>query len=628
MKNVLVIVAASLFLFGCAKENASVFPKDVEYSKISFNIVLDSLSEVKSSLSTDENYIGKMAVWAYNEESGLLESARIFSSSTISKNEVVMSVRKIQSCSFFFLANCDAVEAPRDLSNAKDYIYFLDGLSQLKRAFPMSACLEHVNVSDDRKLDVSLERLVARYNFRIDCSKLKGKLSLTSAKIMQSAMDFTPFKPSKSSLVAGGDYASDTELTDVLSGKPAYFYIPENCRGDLSKGNTNPWAKIPSDPKEAGHSTYLEVHVKYESPTLVSEDLTYRMFLGKDNLENYDICRNGIYTVTLVLSDLGITQGILNSSWKVDPGDYQLVGELKLGKKIAHCAACYQAPFIRRSDGSTVVEVTDTVPVLRSSQKLSYSLAYNVADYMQAGVNVSDVAGKIIVKPGVGKSPEGYFDFGIYSYDVLLSDSMKVCCGIMDLNVKFDHPSGEVKIWSTNGNPAGAKLKIVMDYEVCSSAWGGTGMSDMHTYYDKIAGSKVYTVIPADTPVSLDNGQLCSAIRNASDGIVPNPNGLSRYMPYSIKLDFQVSTISPESCVGRTLVRFNSGIFNQPSVGFVHNEIYIGQWYLEYAGTGQVNYYRKSLGNTETAQVSVSESCNGIVFNSAPNAYSSAVFEI
>ena len=97
--------------------------------------------------------------------------------------------------------------------------------------------------------------------------------------------------------------------------------LPENRQGVLLPGNTDPWKKEYFDPsvaEVAALCSYLEVKGSYRDRSGgLQARHTYRMYLGQDAVTDFDVIRNTEYTLTLIVSDLGVYR----ESWKVDRGD-------------------------------------------------------------------------------------------------------------------------------------------------------------------------------------------------------------------------------------------------------------------------------------------------------------------
>lgn len=100
----------------------------------------------------------------------------------------------------------------------------------------------------------------------------------------------------------------------------AEFYVPENMMGTLLPANADPWNKtadnlVFGENDLSGRCTYIEIGAVATYPLKGwSGRVKYRFFLGKDNVSNFDVCRNSVYDIT-VIPDYG---NLLKASWKVD----------------------------------------------------------------------------------------------------------------------------------------------------------------------------------------------------------------------------------------------------------------------------------------------------------------------
>lgn len=170
-------------------------------------------------------------------------------------------------------------------------------------------------------LSMVFTRLVARYDFRLDCSRLRhGSFEITSLDLRQAPVTATPLLPQSRATsrdeVQDGDYATASNLSALRSGRSVPFYVLENAQGTLLPGNTDPWSKVPSQLGSLGGlCTYIEMKGTYtDSSGGLRAAHTYRMYLGDDSTTNFDVTRGTSYDLTLTLSD----DGFLHASWKAE----------------------------------------------------------------------------------------------------------------------------------------------------------------------------------------------------------------------------------------------------------------------------------------------------------------------
>ena len=208
------------------------------------------------------------------------------------------------------------------------------------------------------KVDVKMERMLARIDLTLDKRKLEHPewFTVKDVRICNAIDRYTPFtnnvrQTSKGSVDPSFDHASASDITRINSDASISLYAFENMQGTLLKGNTDPWKKVPSS---IGTSqdlcTYMEVFCTYGSK---ANEVTYRMYLGKDATTNFDVERNTVYRLTLMPSEEE-SRGI-SDSWKVDAVPW---------KELTAVEYCLSA-------SSLELEVEESA-VIQSFLKLSY----------------------------------------------------------------------------------------------------------------------------------------------------------------------------------------------------------------------------------------------------------------
>lgn len=192
-----------------------------------------------------------------------------------------------------------------------------------RRGIPMSASCTGITLkAGDNALEFNLERLVAKVGLKIDRTKeCDARHIIRSVNVRQAFSRLYPFgrgvRATDSSMVEDGDCASASDIERVNTSRDGiiWFYLPENCQGDLLSGNTDPWSKVPEGiPEYKDVCTYFEIECTYKSRTEGTEDVTFRFYPGKDTTGNFDIERNTESIISFVPSDMSISY----EGWKVD----------------------------------------------------------------------------------------------------------------------------------------------------------------------------------------------------------------------------------------------------------------------------------------------------------------------
>lgn len=171
---------------------------------------------------------------------------------------------------------------------------------------PMTGSSESfVVTTEEQTVSIPVKRMLARIDFSVSRSRLDSPdgLSIKSVCLYDGSN-------------GQYDHASEADLRSLQEGSLIQLYTYENLMGDLLPGNRDPWAKVPSSiGKDADRCSWLEVKCSYTNGYACSNDITYRMYLGKDATSNFDVRRNTVYTLTLIPSETEI--GGSRGSWKI-----------------------------------------------------------------------------------------------------------------------------------------------------------------------------------------------------------------------------------------------------------------------------------------------------------------------
>ena len=341
MKNTIyTIIAAALCLASCEPETVRTVFVPEGTDKVEITLECGAPVHTKSSLSVAEDKVSNANILVFDNASGCLDQAVYFSSTS------GMSVTLVNGNRYdiYVLANVGDVTSTVKASYGKESTFaasythtFADFASVTADGFPMASkeC-KTVTAGSASSTTITIERLVARYDVKIDRSSLSGStLTVKSVRVRQGALSFAPFASAasrKSSSVADGDFASGDDLTELNGGSAVSFYLLENRQGVLLEGNSDPWAKVPgSIAAYKDCCTYLEMTCSYAGPSRTAENVTYRMYLGGDATTDFSITRNTVYTLTLCPTDSGLDK----TSWKIDPGEVTHIPEITYSYALA-----------------------------------------------------------------------------------------------------------------------------------------------------------------------------------------------------------------------------------------------------------------------------------------------------
>ena len=178
---------------------------------------------------------------------------------------------------------------------------------------------------------LTLRRLLSKVNITVNKSGMLTGASDGSAlaggslKLRQVSKVLRPFaaEADRRAQSASEMYSADTDWHNFTggSGKDVIdsgvtLYIPENRQGTGS--GTTQSGKTPASGREA-LATYLEyTAIKSGSSDGVSGNLTYKAYLGENEVSDFNVIGDKVYTATLSLSWDGMWEG----SWRVSQGDW------------------------------------------------------------------------------------------------------------------------------------------------------------------------------------------------------------------------------------------------------------------------------------------------------------------
>lgn len=169
-------------------------------------------------------------------------------------------------------------------------------------------------------VSISLERMVAKIVFTLD-KEAYPSLTVTEISLHDVALDSD--SGSVAGYMSGGfDTATGSELAGINAGNRGeiVFICPENLKGTVP-GITSPYYKTP--PSAPAHSTYLEVRGTVPGNDYGSGEMVYRFYLGADDKNDFNIARNRVYHVTLVLNESMMEVYRGGGYWKVDTGGFE-----------------------------------------------------------------------------------------------------------------------------------------------------------------------------------------------------------------------------------------------------------------------------------------------------------------
>jgi len=209
------------------------------------------------------------------------------------------NLMKQQPYSIYVMANAGYRIGPMSRDELLEYRYSLRYPDSFDHGMPMSGVVEDFVLDEDSaRVDIPLERLLAKIKVKMDCSELDDgvKMNIFSTRIGNCPRRVRPFGESS---VRDEDDLFSTGYTCTFSGGDFTMYCLENCQ-------SNP-------PKLC---TFVQIDIDYLSPTMESppgRGLIYRFYLR----ENDDFCvrRGSLYNITVTPTGDGT---LTDDSWRID----------------------------------------------------------------------------------------------------------------------------------------------------------------------------------------------------------------------------------------------------------------------------------------------------------------------
>ena len=281
-------------------------------TKVTLRVV--DASGTRSSVDVADDAINNINIYAYRD--GKLE-AEVFKNAP---SVVVMELIEGAVYNMYAVANTGPLTPPVNETGLASLSCRIKSIGALRNGLPMAWSAKGIYVDDDAgNIRVVLERLVSRIGFNVDTS-LFDELEINSVQLKQSASVVRPFLGGGSfartaSEVIDGDFASEKDIMDVNDGETVFFYAMENIHGNLLPQNQDPWSKVPDDVGgRASLCTYLEVQCTFLSKSIYEGTVTYRFFVGDNNVTDFSIRRNTDVVITMCPTRSGLRE----ISWKVD----------------------------------------------------------------------------------------------------------------------------------------------------------------------------------------------------------------------------------------------------------------------------------------------------------------------
>jgi len=314
----LAMTAATLTASACSNKSTEPDNGSILFS---FNVMSENEEGTRSRITASDETISTLELFIFDVETGGLSRHLSFNSTQGCRADNLVQDREYI---VYALANCSPQSYPDRISDMENMVINMLSFEEINSTGLPMAGISGTILHDGSfsEVQIPLERVVSKIIVTLDTSNLKGNFTASNIVLHNVPSSILPFgenSPEDEGIVPEGDNATPVDISRLNGGNSIALIVGENLQSSLLEGNTDPWNKVPENIEEKkNRCTYLSVAGIYENSGLTISDLTYNMYLGEDNVTNFDIRRNRIYDLTLSLSDEGTS---LASSWKVGPGN-------------------------------------------------------------------------------------------------------------------------------------------------------------------------------------------------------------------------------------------------------------------------------------------------------------------
>lgn len=323
---------------------------------VEIRLAVDGLEPVRSILPEEsiETKISDVTLASYDSR------GRLTGTLYYDMPETVMSlyISGSSADNVYVVANMGDMTAafPDEEADLENMVYILGSYDVVAaRGIPMCGSVKGCTYEEGKVVTIPMERLFAKLRTRILHTGLTGSspssvsaytLCNKSIYVRQANRRLRPFSQSGSAAEEVEDMMNKSDYNPDLADSEAYegsikqnywgpglgyfqdttvvLYVPENVQGVLLPGNTDPLSKTAENISDVKGKAYDKLcsYIEFTANKPVKGDgyggeITYRCYLGGDNVSDFSVRRNTCYDLTMNFTD----DGFLLDNWKVVRGD-------------------------------------------------------------------------------------------------------------------------------------------------------------------------------------------------------------------------------------------------------------------------------------------------------------------
>lgn len=324
MKESITILMIFIFLSGCMKIENGNYPDNNasrDSACIFLNFVFEKDSHASKGISIDDREISDMNVYISDKEGNIVEH-KYFEHGAPGKITLNKDGKEYSAYAIANTGKSINVRYGEDIEKLRHTISSPEQIASASNGAIMSGKQNGTFTADsDQGITIELKRCISKILVRVDTTELDSGVEINVKKITlknspRSINFFCPSKAeSKDDVFDSGDSKTGNEL-EWLYGSGCELFMFENMQGDLLPGITDQKDKVfPNGDERAGTCTYLELQCDYDSD-IQTGLIIYRIYIGENTLENFDITRNKIYSIDISFTGTGINE----MTWRVEDG--------------------------------------------------------------------------------------------------------------------------------------------------------------------------------------------------------------------------------------------------------------------------------------------------------------------
>jgi hypothetical protein len=297
-------------LFSCTDETASdAAPSPGVSTKVGFSLSAAKMQGMADTKSTDPTTIDDKKIdnlWVLQFQGGVRKKISYFSS--VNADSFNADLKAGANSNIYFVANVGLnafSNLPADETAFKNIAKSLSGEADVfytpssgKKLIPMlgSVTLDVPETGAVANQAVTLTRMLSRVD--INYSVSIPYFTISKIRICNVPNKVQYCRPDAGSLFPATPTATDMQNYDytgsLSSTGTLTFYVPENQRGTGS----NTAATDPRLKNGVDYATYIEIVGSAKTLDGGVDEVSYRIYPGADNVNDYNIVRNAYYNVT------------------------------------------------------------------------------------------------------------------------------------------------------------------------------------------------------------------------------------------------------------------------------------------------------------------------------------------